>query len=894
MQFDRLRRTALAVAVLSVVGAVASGSGAGPTTDFALGSGAALVGADTSASGPTGLTGVTTDTGPSGPTGSTSSTGPTGQTGATSSTGPSGQTGVSGATGDTGTSAPSGPTGATGTSTTTTTTTTTTTSTTSTAAAPATGTTSATGPTGTSTPVTTIVPGETASPGGSPPPGDGGQPHQSTSSPAIPIVTGSAPQPQTAVGPAAAAPATSNGAGVKLGPTAPSPSLFAGANPLSGVLPGSWEDPFIVPGGTLVPQYLIDIYHVPTFLLPIFQSAGSAYGVPWQVLAAINEVETDYGTNLDTSSAGAVGWMQFLPSTWRRYGVDASSAGVRDPYNAADAIFAAARYLAAAGAGHNLPGAIYAYNHSWGYVRSVLLRAQVLSGEPTSMIAALSELSEGDFPIQLAYHASYGAQSSSTGGSAASTAAPAAGAAPAPGAVGALAAGAVHRDAITTIFANTNAAVVAAQDGTIVAIGHNHRLGRYVQLRDAFGAVLTYGHLSSVSAWYPAPKRTLGNAGARPSALAAGPRPNGAAASAGRQTSHRPLAGALFAARASTVRSSATAPAAATPDVVTLNLRSSVTPVSLYTPIRKVDAALASSTPAAAVTHAATHALERPSLLRYFTSALGLRPSRVLLEPMRVGSRVLAGTILGRITAAHGKRRASLLFELRPAGQRYSIDARPFLDAWSQLETVALHRVAYGAQLFGADDHPVGAGALSVASQVDLARTVLQDSRVTVPGCERAAITSGGVDRRVLASLELLAAHRVNPTVSGGWCVNSRSAAAAPAFLRTGNAVAIEAHATPATIGAEAARFARDVHAIAGASVGTNPARDLIVISFAPAHQPVALAASAAFTGGFALSQTRWATLDARLRQIAEPRLPTAISRAALRDGGSARHSHSH
>ena len=94
--------------------------------------------------------------------------------------------------------------------------------------------------------------------------------------------------------------------------------------------------------------------------------------MPWQVLAAINEVETDYGTNLDTSSAGAIGWMQFLPSTWRRYGVDASSAGVRDPYNAADAIFAAARYLAAAGAHHNLPGAIYAYNHSWSYVRSVL------------------------------------------------------------------------------------------------------------------------------------------------------------------------------------------------------------------------------------------------------------------------------------------------------------------------------------------------------------------------------------------------------------------------------------------------------------------------------------------------------------------------------------------
>ena len=321
---------------------------------------------------------------------------------------------------------------------------------------------------------------------------------------------------------------------------------------------------------------------------------------------------------------------------------------------------------------------------------------------------------------------------------------------------------------------------------------------------------------------------------------------------------------------------------------MTLNLRSSVTPVALYTPIRKVDSALAKTTAAAAASHTATHTLARPSLLRYFTSALGLRPSRVLLEPMRVGSRVLAGTILGRITAAHGKRRARLLFELRPAGQRYAIDARPFLDAWSELQTIALHRVAYGAQLFGADDHPLGAGALLVASQVDLARTVLEDRRVTVPGCESAAIASGGVDRRVLASLEVLAGHRLNPTVSGAWCLNSRSAATAAAVLRTGNAVAIEAHATPATIGAEAARFARDVHAVGGASVAANPARDLIVISFAPAHQPVALAASAAFTGGFALSQARWATLDARLSQITEPRLPTAISAAALRDTASA------
>ena len=82
-------------------------------------------------------------------------------------------------------------------------------------------------------------------------------------------------------------------------------------------------------------------------MLPIYQAAGTAYGIPWQVLAAINEVETDYGRDLSVSSAGAEGWMQFLPSSWARYGVDANGDGYEDPYNPADAIFAAARSLAA-------------------------------------------------------------------------------------------------------------------------------------------------------------------------------------------------------------------------------------------------------------------------------------------------------------------------------------------------------------------------------------------------------------------------------------------------------------------------------------------------------------------------------------------------------------------
>ena len=103
-----------------------------------------------------------------------------------------------------------------------------------------------------------------------------------------------------------------------------------------------------------VPNFFIDKFRIPPFLLPIYQAAGMQYGIRWEVLAGINEIETDYGRNLNVSSAGALGWMQFMPATWKMYGVDANQDGVKDPFNPVDAIFAAARYLKAAGGDKDL------------------------------------------------------------------------------------------------------------------------------------------------------------------------------------------------------------------------------------------------------------------------------------------------------------------------------------------------------------------------------------------------------------------------------------------------------------------------------------------------------------------------------------------------------------
>ena len=112
-------------------------------------------------------------------------------------------------------------------------------------------------------------------------------------------------------------------------------------------------------------------------LLSLWQQAGAQYDVPWQVLAAINKIESNFGRNMGPSLAGAIGWMQFMPSTWMRWGVDANGDGIADPWNAADAIFSAARYLAAAGAPTDLHRAVFAYNHADWYVNEVLSLADL-------------------------------------------------------------------------------------------------------------------------------------------------------------------------------------------------------------------------------------------------------------------------------------------------------------------------------------------------------------------------------------------------------------------------------------------------------------------------------------------------------------------------------------
>ncbi|HEY5192863.1 MAG TPA: lytic murein transglycosylase [Solirubrobacteraceae bacterium] len=252
-----------------------------------------------------------------------------------------------------------------------------------------------------------------------------------------------------------------------------------GTNP-KGVSPSALTPPLpSALGGSLsnLPSFYINSFSIPPFLLPIYQAAGAAYGIPWQVLAAINEVETDYGRDLSLSSAGAEGWMQFLPSEWGQYGVDVNDSGVEDPYNPADAIFAAARYLKDAGGDTDIRAAVFAYNHSQAYVSSVMLRARLLGGTPPELLGAITGLTEARFPVYAASHYSDGFPTTEG---------------PSP-----------HSVPAATIYSQAGAPVIAVQDGRITQIDSTGPFGPSISLVDAYGNTYTYAGLGTLASLYP-------------------------------------------------------------------------------------------------------------------------------------------------------------------------------------------------------------------------------------------------------------------------------------------------------------------------------------------------------------------------------------------------------
>jgi murein DD-endopeptidase MepM/ murein hydrolase activator NlpD len=595
-----------------------------------------------------------------------------------------------------------------------------------------------------------------------------------------------------------------------------------------------------------LPSFFIESFQVPPFLLPIFQAAGTAYGIPWQVLAAINEVETDYGRDLSVSSAGAEGWMQFLPSEWAQYGVDANGDGWRDPYNPADAIFAAARYLRAAGGDTNIKAAVYSYNHSQAYVESVLLRAQLLGGTPSELLGAITGLTEARFPVHAAAHYSDGFPTVSTG------------------------AGQPKTLVGTTIYSQAGAPVIAVEDGEVVQIGESPALGHFVALRDAYGNTYVYGQLGEVAPVYPvlephvhtAPSPRIAQPGGKSEPAPGGP------ASAGAQPRSPLSEGAAVSGLALGAAAGLEAPASAP------------------------------TTPAPAPTQAPT---PKPSPhVRVFTEGA----NDVYLHPLVPGVQVIAGTVLGHL-GAEGE--PHMLFQIRPAGAGAPlIDPKPILDGWVALEDTSIFR-AKGENPFLATSPTVGQVLLESKQQLE--PQVLHDSGIRLGVCAREDVQEGRIDKRVLSLLEYLSVSGLRPTASGLPCAGSTPAAAAayaPASassvavdITAVNGVPIAGHQGPGSLADETVRkllmlqgLARPQRILslmsypgAAAAIDSPNAAGAIHVTFAALGTQSAHAAALSASG---LTPNEWIELIDRLGEIPDPTVGSGHSSAAIPDGPGA------
>lgn len=126
-----------------------------------------------------------------------------------------------------------------------------------------------------------------------------------------------------------------------------------------------------------VPAWRIIAPEPAEVLLGHYRKAAAATGIPWEVLAAVNLVETGMGRIDGVSVANAQGPMQFLPTTWTEPGI--GQGNIRDPH---DAIAAAARYLVRRGGLRDIRRGLWGYNNSWHYGEGVLQYAQLLREDP--------------------------------------------------------------------------------------------------------------------------------------------------------------------------------------------------------------------------------------------------------------------------------------------------------------------------------------------------------------------------------------------------------------------------------------------------------------------------------------------------------------------------------
>jgi Transglycosylase SLT domain len=564
-----------------------------------------------------------------------------------------------------------------------------------------------------------------------------------------------------------------------------------------------------------VPNFVIDSFEIPPFLLPIYQACGTEYGIPWEVLASINKIETAFGTNLNVSSAGAVGWMQFLPSSWETFGVDANGDGRQDPYNPVDAICAAAHYLKLAGGNKDLYNAIFAYNHADWYVQEVLLYARAYGKLPSDLIGSLTGLTEGaHFPI--AADARYAddisaraaLKSSSVESRVSGNAAEVISSSP-------------TRRGIN-IFSREGAPVVAVNDGVIRKLGSSPKLGKFVVLEDTYGNRYTYAELGEVVREHRLVVMPTGKEQRVP--------------------------------------------------VESQDLR----PRLRALPKRAAEDERTRETVA---TDSARLAASNGSL--------------------RVGSKVIAGTVLARVGSSAEGVDSHINFSIRPAGRGAPrIDPKPILDGWKLLEATAIYR-AKGKNPFAA--RLSGAGVLLLSKEA-LQKRVLADDGLSIYACGRDDIASGLIDRRILAMLEYLRSKAFELTITSLQCGHGYLTASGNVSEHSSgdavdiaiiNGVPVTGHQGPGTLTdeliREVLRLQGTMHPHQVISLEDLPGATSIAMADHYDHVHVGyhpLESGNPLEAQFStlLKPDQWQRLIDRLGQIENPKVPTKPSPFSLPD----------
>jgi hypothetical protein len=392
---------------------------------------------------------------------------------------------------------------------------------------------------------------------------------------------------------------------------------------------------------------------------------------------------------------------------------------------------------------------VLAYNHAGWYVDSVMLRARLIAGYPPDFVGSLTGLTEGRFPI--AARAKYADDAAARAAQARIKA----------GQNAARVIGSSSTRRGIDIFTHDGAAVVATNDGIVKKVGYSKSAGRYLVLQDVYGNQYTYSQLGSVQRMYPVPKQDAKPGGGATQVISARrrakdptPKLPASAGSHSVSTASASKVNVPKGQRASTKPATRPAPAQAP---VTYKARLFAHP---QRPASRHSGGLDQ------VFDGQLHGSRFTTYDNYFAGTVGLNAKNATLQRLKKGSKLIAGTVIGRVGKTDKTKAPHLYFEIRPAGKGApQIDPKPILDGWKLLESTAVYRASGKNALYGGSSS-FSIGQVLLMPKSLLQKRVLSDPRINIYPAGRGDIKTGQIDRRVLATLEYLAESGLNPSVT--------------------------------------------------------------------------------------------------------------------------------